>query len=469
MKPEASGKPEDSGKPAAGGAALNRSLRPPAGPLPPLRLPEIVRFRLSNGLAVWVSESHAVPEVAIRLLVEAGAGAEPPEQAGAADLTARLLSEGAGERDAMEMAAWLDQLGASFGASVHYEGSVLSMHLVSEVLPDALDFLAAASRAPRFEEAEVERVRSERLDQLERQLDEPAIVADHALIEAVYGSHLYGRPAGGQPETVRELGADTVRNFHRSCYGARDGALLVCGDLRPAELREALEIRFGDWDPGAGRPQTPPAPERTVGAGQVVLIDRPGSPQAEVRVGGVGLPFGANDFYAATLTNAILGGLFNSRVNLNLREDKGWTYGARTHFRFRRDRGPFVARTAVETRVTAAAFVEILDEIEGLVACPPGAEELRLAKYALTLSLPLQFETAGQVGQKLVRQIAYDLPEDYWERFRERIEAVQREEIVEVARRHLRREDLVLVAVTEAAAVRRQLEALGPVEVRAAP
>ncbi len=446
--------------------APERSRRPPPGPVPPLRLPELAGYRLANGLRVRVAESHAVPEVSLRLLVEAGASAEGSSGAGVADLTGRLLTEGARGRSATEMAEWLDRLGASFHAAVRYDGAVLSMHLLSEVLPEALELLSAIVRDPVFEPDEVERVRSERLDELERERDEPAIVADYALIEAIYGPHLYGQPAGGTPETVRGIEREAVRGFHAERYGARDGVLVACGDVEPDRLRRELEERFADWRAGAGRPEVRPTPVRATAAGRIVLVDRPGSPQAEIRVGAVGAAYGDEDFYAVQVTNAILGGLFNSRLNLNLREDKGWTYGARTRFRFRRRRGPFAARTAVETGVTAAAFREILSELRGLVERPPSDEELLLAKNALTRSLPLQFETSGQVSRKVVQRIAYDLPEDYWERYRERIEAVDRAEAVAVAERYLSPEDLALVVVTDAEAARGALEELGPVEIR---
>lgn len=455
------------GSPSAGPpTALDRSRRPPPGPVPRLRLPELDAFRLENGLEVRVGESHRVPEISLRLLVEAGASAEPADRAGLADLTGRCLTEGAGRRTALETAEWLDRLGASFHASVRYDGAVLSMHLLSDVLPEALDFLATVVREPAFAPEEVERVRSERLDELERERDEPAIVADQVLIEAVHGSHLYGRPAGGTPESVEGLDAETVRGFHATRYGPRDGALVACGAVRPDELRRRLEERLGDWEAGTGRPEVGPPPERAVAAGRIVLVDRPGSPQAEIRVGAVGAAYGSDDFYSVLVANAILGGLFNSRLNLNLREDKGWTYGARTRFRFRRRRGPFVARTAVETRVAADSFREILSELRGMSERPPSDAELSLAKNALTRSLPLQFETGGQVSRKVIRQIAYDLPEDYWERYRERIEAVSREDVVAAADRYLGRDGLALVAVTDAAAVREALEELGPVETR---
>lgn len=442
----------------------DRTRRPPPGPVRRLRLPDFERFRLSNGLEVRVAENRRVPEVSLRLVIEAGAGAEAESQGGVAELTGRLLTEGAGERGAYAVATWLDRLGAGFHAAVSYDAAVLSMHFLSEVTEEALAFLATVVREPRFDEEEVERVRAERLDEIEREQDEPATVADHRLIEAVYREHLYGRPAAGKRETVERLGADEVRSFHRTRYGPRDAFLVACGDISPIELRESLERRLGDWSGGSGRQDPPPIGAARVSGG-VVLVDRPGSPQAEVRVGAPGAAYGAPDQFAITVANAILGGLFNSRLNMNLREEKGWTYGARSLFRFRRGAGPFVARTAVETPVTAATFQEILGELRGLAVRPPTDEELGLAKNALTLSLPLQFETNGQVVRRVSKQLLYDLPEDYWERFRERVEAVTRDEVVAAAERYMDPERMEMVAVTDAAATREPLAEVAPLAV----
>jgi len=208
-------------------------------------------------------------------------------------------------------------------------------------------------------------------------------------------------------------------------------------------------------------PLAPPPPE-----GRAILIDRPDSAQAEVRVGTVGVPYGTPDHHAIILANAVLGGLFNSRINMNLREDKGWTYGARTSFRFRRGAGPFVARTAVETGVTGPAFQEILAEIERMRVDLVSDEELELARHALTLSLPLQFETAAQITRKVSRQRIYGLPEDYWETFRARLEAVTAEQVREACRSYLDPDRLVLLAVADAKTATPAMEALGGVRVR---
>jgi len=406
-----------------------------------------------------------VPEVSLRLVLEAGAGGEPQRQAGLAALTARLLTEGTADRDAIEMARWLDRLGVGFHASAGYAVSVLSIHTLTDVLDEALEFLAAVVCTPTFPDHEVERVRSERLDEIERQTDEPSVVANHALIEALFGEGLYSRPIGGTRASVSTIEPDDIRGFHAERYLPGGGALYVCGDVDADRVRAGIQRSLGHWQGVATRPAAPETPEPPEPS--VLLIDRPGSPQAEVRVGAIGVAYGTPDYYAIVLANALVGGLFNSRINMNLREDKGWTYGARSSFRFRRGAGPFVVQTAVETGVTADAFEEILMEVERMREQLVTAEELDLAKHALTLSLPLQFETAAQITGRVSRQGIYDLPADYWESYGERLEAVTPEEVREVCRTYLARERLTLLAVTDAGTAAEGLSRLGAVERRA--
>ncbi len=448
--------------------AVDRTRRPtPAHPRS-LELPRFETLDLANGLRVRFARRAGVPEVSLRLVLEAGAGADPARLGGLAELTARALTEGAGDRDAVEMARWLDHLGADFEATVGYDVTILSMHFLSNVLDDALEYLAAVTREPSFAEHEVDRLRGERLDEIERERDEPSIVADQGLIEALYPDGVYGRPVGGLPETVARLRSETLREFHSARYAPGGATLIACGEVRASELAAGLDRHFGDWVGACARTPSPTAPADPGHGRGVLLLDRPGSPQAELRVGGVGLPHGTDDHYAAIVANAILGGLFNSRINMNLREDKGWTYGARSWFRFRRGPGPFVARTAVETAVTADALHEILAEIERMRKSPPEVEELELAKNALTLSLPLQFETAEQVTRRVGRQLIFDLPADYWERFGARIRAVTPGDVQAVCRTYLDRERLILLAVTDADEVEEALGRLAPVRRRPA-
>lgn len=442
--------------------ALDRTVRPPAGAPRPLVLPRFEALDGTGELDVRFAYRPGVPEVSMRLVMEGGAGVEAPENAGLASLAARLLTDGTADRDSIQMARWLDRLGIGFDASAGYSVSTVSIHTLSDVVDEAVDFLGAVVREPTFPEHEVQRVRGERLDEIDRQIDDPATVAGHALIEALYGDGLYGRPTGGTRATVETITPDHLREFHAERYRPGQSVLFAAGDVDPGRLAESIARRFDGWTGVAERPPAPPTPETP--DPRVILIDRPDSPQAEIRVVTIGVPYGTEDYYAIVLANAVLGGLFNSRINMNLREDKGWTYGARSGFRFRRGSGPFVAQTAVETAVTADAFGEILDEVALMREELVTDEELELAKHALTLSLPLQFETAAHVIRRVSRQHIYDLPGDFWETYRERIEAVTAEEVREVCRTHLRRDRLTLLAVTDADQTADGLSRFGEVE-----
>ena len=445
---------------------LDRTRPPPSEELRALELPRFRRFQLDNGMTIMVAEDSKLPEVSVRLVVEAGVAGEPADLGGVAELTGRLLSEGAGSRSAFEMAAWLDRLGAALNVGVGYDVATLSMHFLSDVTAGALDVLQAVVRSPTFDDAEVDRVRQERLDEIERQLDEPSVLADHRLIRQIYGAHPYGRPAGGERDTVAGLGSAEVRGFHASRYVPTGAVLIACGAVDGSAFRDAVERRFGDWSGGGAAGALPPTPSSEPGRG-ITLVDREHSAQAEVRVGRVGLPYQTPDFFAVTLANAILGGLFNSRINMNLREDKGWTYGARSSFHFRRGAGPFVVSTAVESPAAADTFREILAEMRKMVERPPDEEELRLAKNALTLSLPRQFETPSLITRKVATQEIYGLPEDYWESYVDRVEAVTREEVVEATRARMPADLMNLLAVASAAQVGPLLEELGEVTVEA--
>jgi zinc protease len=442
--------------------ALDRTIRPAAGPPRALVLPEFESLGGIGELDVRFAYRPGVPELSLRLVMEGGAGVEPAAQGGLANLAARLLAEGTADRDSIRMARWLDRLGIGFDASAGYATTTISIHTLSDVVDEAIDFLGTVVRDPTFPDHEVDRVRGERLDEIARQIDDPATVAGHAMIAALYADGLYGRPIGGTRDTVETITSEHLRAFHAGRYRPGKSVLFAAGDVEPARLAETISRRFEGWTGVAERPLPPPTPETP--DPRVILIDRPDSPQAEIRVATIGVPYGTDDFYAIVLANAVLGGLFNSRINMNLREDKGWTYGARSGFRFRRGAGPFVAQTAVETAVTADAFGEILKEIALMCEEPVTDSELELAKHALTLSMPLQFETAAQVIQRVSRQHIYDLPDDYWEMYRKRIEAVSAEEVREVCRTHLGRGRLTLLAVTDADQTEDGLARFGDVE-----
>ena len=446
-----------------------RTRPPDSAPTPPPATPRFHPSVLPGGLRVLAARLPRLPEVAIRLVVDAGSGAEPAGLAGAAALAARVMPAGAGGRSAMQMAEWLDHMGASIGSGVGHDSARYSLHSLSDTLDGALDYLAEVILSPDFPPDEVARIRSEQIDEVRRSFDDPGELAALALSEAIFGDHPYGRPVRGRVETLEGLEPSLLRGFRDDFYGGDASFLVAAGDLHPAEFTRRIEQRFGAWSPALRRPSVEPFGGPAAGSGKVVLIDRPGSEQSEIRIGAVGIAHGAADEFPVLVMNAILGGLFNSRLNLNLREDKGWTYGARSGFSLRRAPGPFVARAAVDTPVTARAFEEMLAEIRSMVDRPPDADEMQLAKNALILSLPRQFETTSQVAAKEAERVAYGLPDDWWRSYPDRVRSVDVDEVVRVAERYLDREGLTLVAVGDGDSVRDDLAGLGQLEVRPAP
>ncbi len=448
---------------------VDRKTPPVSKPTPPPAMPEFREFLLAGDFRVRVARVERLPEVAIRLVLDAGSAAEPAARAGVAALTARVVQAGAGGRTAMQLAGWLDHMGASVGSGVGYDSARFSLHSLADTLDDALDYLSTVLLSPDFPEDEVARVRAERMDEVRRSADEPVELAGEALSEAIFGSHPYGRPVRGRLDTLGNLHRAEVEAFWRTSYRPGEAFLVAAGDVDPERFAGRLESRFGEWPVDEAPGSIEDFRGSAVAAGEVTLVDRPGSEQSEIRIGAVGLARGDEDEVPVLVMNAILGGLFNSRLNLNLREDKGWTYGASSGFSLRRAPGPFVARAAVDTPVTARAFEEMLAEIQGITERPPSEEEMELARNALVLSLPRQFETTSQVAAKEAERVGYGLPADWWEMLPRRVRAVTTEDVVRVATKYLGRNELALVVVGDAIRIREDLASLGTVRDRAAP
>ncbi len=444
---------------------IDRSQRPQPGPAPKIQLPSYKRFRLQNGLSVLSVRHDDLPEVSARIVLPFGASEDPNGRAGVALLVARALTEGTSERSAREVAAWLDYLGARFSLDVGHDATLLSLHFLSRVMDEAFDLLAEIVSRPAFDENEVERLRDERLDEIASGLDEPRVVANLRMAEASFGSHPYGMRTGGVEETVREVGAGELREFHSRFYRPSGATLILVGDVPgPDALQERLEEAFRGWqgDPAEARSLAEPDPpdERRLWAVPWA------APQSEIRIGGVGLARLDPDYPTALVMNAILGGLFSSRINMNLREDKGWTYGAASRFEPRKRRGPLHVATAVEAGASVGAVREILGEMERMKTQPPDDEEMELAVNALTLSLPRLFETVGQVSGRIAQQVIYDLPEDYWETYPEQVRGVTAAEVCRIAEQLLVTERAAIVVVGPVEDFRSELDSLGPLEVR---
>jgi predicted Zn-dependent peptidase len=430
--------------------AVDRSTPPALSPPPALKLPAVRSATLPNGLQLAVVEMHKVPVVNVSLVLDAGTVRDPAELPGLATFTATMLQQGAGGRSALDIADEAAFLGAQLGTSAGYDVATVSLQVPKRRLGPALDLLADVVVRPTFADSEVTRQRELRRTQLIQQRDEPVQVANVAFPAIVYGwAHPYGRPLTGTDGSVTGLTRERVADFHRTFYRPNATRLLVVGDVTLDEARRLVAERFGSWAradvpaaPAAAAPSLPVAAPRAI-----YLIDKPGAAQSVVRIGHVGPARDTPDYFALQVLNTILGGSFTSRLNQNLRETRGYTYGAGSSFSLRRRGGPFVAQASVVTAKTDSSLIEFLKELRHIRDEAVPAPELEKAKQYLTLGLPGDFETTGGAAFRFRDLLIYGLPFAYYAGYIDRINAVTTADVQRVARQYIDpdRFDIVIV------------------------
>ncbi|MDE2981857.1 MAG: pitrilysin family protein [Gemmatimonadota bacterium] len=440
---------------------------PAAGLIRPYAFPSIERRRLSNGMDVRLVSQDTGPVVTGMVVLRAGETAVPASDSGLAVLTGDALEGGTSRLSSTELARALEDVGASFGAATGWDSTTVAVSCQAEHLARAMPLLAQMVRRPAFEEAEFERYRQQRLaTTVQRRMNPSALAVDaHARFVFADGA-TYGRPLGGVETSLSHLGAEDARGFAGGRYGPAEAAAVIVGSLDPAEAMAVAEEGLGDWHRDVAALPEPNARPRSRKRA-VHVVNRPGSVQSQIRVGHVGVDRGVDDYFATIVLNLILGGSFSSRLNLNLRERRGFTYGVTSSFAPRRGPGPFAVSTAVENAVTGAAVAEIFREIEGIVAAGPNRDEVDTARNYLAGVFPLRLETTGQVASRVAGMIVYGLDDDYYRMYRDRVASVTRADVAAAARRHLRPGELCTVVVGDAGEVAAQLKALdiGPVHV----
>jgi zinc protease len=440
-------------------APPDRSHAPAPGPPPALKLPPIARSTLANGLPVFLVERHKVPLAQVLIVLRGGASADPPASPGLASLTASLLERGAGSRSALEISDLSDYLGADFAAGSGWDATTVGVNVPSARLEPALSLLADLVRRPTFPPAEVERVRSALLTDILQWRDDPEQIAAVAFEQAVFPNHPYGRPVQGTAASVRAITGDEIRRFHAARYVPGPAAIVAAGDVTGASLLPILYKFFGGWTGtgGAAPPVIPAA--RQITRRQVVLVDKPDAPQSQIWIGRVGPARSTPDYFPLVVTNTILGGSFTSRLNHNLREEKGYTYGASSEFDYRLSTGPFLASAAVQTDKTGAALREFFKELEAIRAAVPAAE-LEHAKNYVARRFPSAFETSAQLAGRIRDQFVYGLPESYFNDYVSRIEAVTADDVQGVARTWIDPDACVVVVVGDRRKVEPEIRAL---------
>ncbi len=444
----------------------DRSKPPAPGPPPPLRLPAIDRQTLPNGLRVWMVEHHEVPLVQANLIIKAGSAADPAGRFGAAAFAAAMLNEGAGTRSAPELAEAIESLGAQLTTVSSFDASAIRLSVPLKSLEGALALMADVALRPTFPPNELERLRKERLTGLLHARDDPASIVQLAFPRIVFGTtHRYGTSATGTESTLAAMTRDDLVNFYRVHYRPDNATLIVVGDITPASALPTLQEAFGDW-----KPSTPAAPTPTVSAAtqltkrQVYLIDKPGAAQSQIRIGWVGVARSTTDYAALRVLNTILGGSFTSRLNTNLREKHGYSYGAASTFDMRRAPGLFYATAGVQTDKTAEALREFFKELEGILRRVP-PDELEKAKSYVALGFPVDFETTGDLAQKLEELVVYDLANDTFSTFVDRVRHVTAEDVQKAAARYIQPEKLAVIVVGDRKAIEQPVRSLnlGPI------
>jgi predicted Zn-dependent peptidase len=448
--------------------APDRSAAPALGPTPILSLPPVQRAQLANGLGVRLVEMHEVPVVRIALVFRNGAAADPSGKPGVASMTAAMLDEGAGSRSALEISDEVAFLGATLSSSSSYDASSVGVGVPVARIEPALALLADVALRPTFPAAELERLRTELLTNMLQTRDNPAAIASLTFPRLLYGTtHRYGTAENGTPESVKALTTDDLRAFHAAQYRPDAAQLIVVGDVTRAGVWPLLERTFGSWTASGAPPEPKAVPNAAQPAARrVVLVDKPGAAQSQIRIGWIGVPRKTPDFFALTVVNTILGGSFTSRLNMNLRETHGYAYGASSQFAMRRDAGPFVAAAGVQTDKTAESVREFFNEFAA-IRTPIPAGEFAKAQGNLALGFPGDFETTGDLLARLQAQTVLGLPEDVYATYVPKVLAVTAADASRVTAQYVQPGKFLVVVVGDRAKVEAPLRALnlGPLTV----
>ncbi len=439
---------------------VDRSRLPAPGPPRAFRFPAIHKSALDSGMRLWSVRHPSIPVVTLTLLLRRGAADDPPGHEGLAALTVDMMDEGSGDRSAIQIHEGLARLGAQLDSDIGADASTVSVTCLARFLGPALRLLADMVARPSMRAEDFARVRELRLHRLTKLRDMPGAVADRAFMRLLYGSHPYGHTPLGNEAALTAIDIDAVRAFHQARMRPSDATLMVVGDCDHREVETLALGAFGEWSgtaAGEDQPLRPALPDPP----RLSVIPRPGAPQSELRVGHVGVSRATPDYHALVAANMVLGGQFVSRINLNLREAKGLTYGARTSFEFRRMPGPFSLQVSVQTAGTAEAIRESLAEIAAIRGSRPAtAEELALGVAALTRGYARNFETAEQVSRAVAQLALYDLPDNYFDEFVPRVERVTADDITRVSAEYLHPDRLATLVVGDYDAIAADLARL---------
>ncbi len=444
-----------------------RKNKPDAGPAPTMHLPAPKKFTLDNGLTVLLVEDHSLPVLSAEIVSRAGSRNDPEAKSGLATLTSEVMSDGTASRDLSKLASDEELIGTHVTAGAGMESSVVAMDVLTTHTAEGMNLLGDVAQHPGFRAEDVDRRRKQRLVRIAQETDNVQSMAGRVGPKLVFGDEPYGRSGTGTVESVDAITRDEISEFYASHYGPQDSALVLAGDVTRAQAENLAREYFGKWKgKTADSVAVPAAPaaEPT----RVVIVDKPGAPQTALMAYGIGVPASSPDADALTVMNYTLGSSFASRINMNLREVHGYTYGASSGFTDYLEGGLFNAGGLVRTDVTAPAVKELMTEIRKFIATPSSAEELAAAKEASVRSLPGRFETTSSMVRAIDSIFLYGRPLDYYTNLPMKYESMTQADVARLAQQYLHPDQLVIVTAGDRAKIEAGLKdaGLGPVEVR---
>ncbi len=445
---------------------VDRSRLPSLGPDRPFHFPRIARRTLPNGLELRAVTHRSVPVISIVLLVPGGASADPQDRHGLVSITSGLLDEGSRGQSALELADRVARIGGDLDLEVGADAVVVSLTTLDRFAETGLALVQEIVSAPNLSADDFNRIRNLRLERLRQMKDHAGAMAERAFARALYDTHPYGHLGLGTTASLAATTVDETRLLHAALFAPAGATLIVVGDRPAEELLDLASSAFSEWraasstmaiDRAAALAPPPARPQTTLG-----VVSRPGAAQSELRIGHVCASRATPDYAALLMLNTILGGQFVSRVNLNLREAKGYTYGVRTGFDLRRGMGPFVLQTSVGTDVTVPAIREALNEIRDIASTRPATdEELSMGFATVSKGYPRGFETATQVARSVAQLALHGLPDSYFEDFIPRLAQVTRDEVSRVAARYLDLDRMTTLVVGDLDKIAASLPDLG--------
>lgn len=439
---------------------LNRTRIPEAQPVPVMTLPNIQKTTLTNGLAVWLVEQRELPVVAMNLIIQSGSDHDPVSQPGLASMTAEVLDEGTTTRTSLEIAEELEFIGASMNVSSSVDGTFIRLNTLTKHLDKALVVFADVVMNANFPAHEFSRLQKQQQTSLLQQKDRPATIASLVFNHILYGpSHPYGNDPSGTEESITAMTRDDLVRFYTANYRPNNATLIVVGAVTLKDITHKLNEHLSGWkEVPLVRPALPPVPP--LQTRKVYLIDKPDAPQSQIRIGFPALARNTPDYFPVMVLNRILGGQFSSRVNMNLRERRGFTYGARTVFAFYKQPGPFVASAGVTTAKTDSSIQEFLYEMNRMHREGITPEELSYSKKGLTGSFALSFETVGQIANNLQNIALYGLANNYYNTYLQNIDRVTLEDVREASQRYLDTSGMAVVVVGDLKTIQKSIETM---------